>query len=146
MELRRAGPGDADAVADVLLAARAEMPYLPRLHADDEVREWVRTGLVPTREVWVAELDGRPAGFLALADDQVDHLYVHPNVQDRGLGSALLARAKQRSPHGLQLWVFQRNKGARRFYERHGFVLVRETDGADNMEREPDALYEWRPP
>jgi hypothetical protein len=39
--------------------------------------------------------------------------------------------------------VFQRNEDARRFYERRGFRLVRLTDGADNMEREPDALYAW---
>jgi GNAT superfamily N-acetyltransferase len=146
VELRHAGAGDGDAVADVLLAARAEMTYLPRLHTDDEVREWVRAGLVPAREVWLVELDGRAAGFLALAGDEVEHLYVRPDAQGCGLGSGLLVRAKERRPHGLRLWVFQRNTGARRFYERHGFVLVRETDGADNMEREPDALYEWRPP
>ena len=41
--------------------------------------------------------------------------------------------------------MFQKNEGARRFYERHGFRLVRLTDGDGNMEKEPDALYEWRP-
>jgi hypothetical protein len=40
-------------------------------------------------------------------------------------------------------WTFQRNKAARRFYERHGFTLVRETDGARNEEKEPDAEYCW---
>ena len=44
----------------------------------------------------------------------------------------------------LRLWVFQENVGARRFYERRGFRLVRETDGAGNEEKEPDALLEWR--
>jgi len=39
--------------------------------------------------------------------------------------------------------VFQKNTGAIRFYERHGFRLVKLTDGADNVEREPDALYYW---
>jgi len=43
----------------------------------------------------------------------------------------------------LALWTFQRNAAARRFYETHGFVLVMETDGVDNEEREPDALYRW---
>jgi hypothetical protein len=32
---------------------------------------------------------------------------------------------------------------ARRCYEARGFVLVRETDGTANEEREPDALYLW---
>jgi ribosomal protein S18 acetylase RimI-like enzyme len=40
--------------------------------------------------------------------------------------------------------VFQRNEGARRFYERRGFRLVGQRDGSENEEREPDAVYEWR--
>lgn len=63
----------------------------------------------------------------------------------KGVGAALLTVAKERRPRGVQLWVFQRNVGARRFYERHGFTLVRLTDGQDNEERVPDALYEWQP-
>ena len=31
-------------------------------------------------------------------------------------------------------------------YDPDGGRLVKRTDGADNMEREPDALYEWKPP
>ena len=69
-------------------------------------------------------------------------LYVHPGAQGRGVGSALLDLAKTTGDR-LQLWTFQRNLAARRFYERHGFVLVEETDGARNEEREPDALYRW---
>ena len=61
----------------------------------------------------------------------------------RGVGSSLLGRAKELRPQGLYLWVFQKNTGAIRFYERHGFRLVKLTDGAENMEREPDARYEW---
>jgi RimJ/RimL family protein N-acetyltransferase len=53
--------------------------------------------------------------------------------------------AKSVRPERLELWVFQRNEGARRFYERHGFRLLKLTDGTGNMEQEPDALYEWRP-
>ena len=30
-----------------------------------------------------------------------------------------------------------------RFYEHHGFRIERETDGAGNEERQPDALYFW---
>jgi hypothetical protein len=42
------------------------------------------------------------------------------------------------------LWTFQRNAPARRFYEKEGFVAVRETDGSGNEEREPDVLYLWK--
>ena len=43
----------------------------------------------------------------------------------------------------LHLWTFQRNAQARRFYEARSFALVKETDGAGNEEKEPDALYLW---
>ena len=43
----------------------------------------------------------------------------------------------------LQLWTFQRNLSARRFYEARGFALVEQTDGARNEEKEPDARYLW---
>jgi hypothetical protein len=44
----------------------------------------------------------------------------------------------------LRLWTFQRNRDARRFYERQGFTLVKETDGSANEEKEPDAMYLWQ--
>jgi ribosomal protein S18 acetylase RimI-like enzyme len=77
--------------------------------------------------------------------DMVEHLYVRPDLLRRGIGGALLQRAKERLPSGFRLWVFQQNVSARRFYERHGLRLVEETDGRRNEERTPDALYEWRP-
>jgi putative acetyltransferase len=59
-----------------------------------------------------------------------------------GTGTALLQVAKASSSR-LRLWTFQRNRAARRFYETRGFVLIEETDGAANHEKEPDALYRW---
>jgi GNAT superfamily N-acetyltransferase len=95
-------------------------------------------------EVWVAEEAGRILGFLAIDGGKLlAKLYVEPDAQNRGVGAALLDQAKTLCPEGLELWVFQRNEGARRFYERHGFRPVELTDGADNWEKEPDALYAW---
>jgi len=51
--------------------------------------------------------------------------------------------AQARRPAGLELWTFQVNDGARRFYERHGFRAVEVTDGAGNEERQPDVRYAW---
>jgi GNAT superfamily N-acetyltransferase len=81
-------------------------------------------------------------GMVAFREDWIDQLYVLPGAQGRGVGTELLQVA-QRSFDRLQLWTFQRNAPARRFYEARGFALVRETDGAGNEEKEPDALYLW---
>jgi ribosomal protein S18 acetylase RimI-like enzyme len=139
--IRRATPADADAVGRIFVAARDEMPYLPRI--DDDARSSLGSLLVERHRLWVWDSDGEIAGFVGLNDYEVTHLYVAPHAQRRGIGTAMLEHAKTVSPERLQLWVFQKNHGARRFYERHGFRLARRTDGADNMEREPDALYAW---
>lgn len=62
----------------------------------------------------------------------------------RAAGTLLLRRAMEEHGEGFQLWTFQANEGARRFYERHGFVAVEFTDGARNEEKTPDVRYEWR--
>jgi GNAT superfamily N-acetyltransferase len=61
----------------------------------------------------------------------------------RGLGSRLLDVAKSVYPEGLDLWAFPANTGARRFYERHGFVAIAWTEG-DNEEGAPVVRYHWQ--
>jgi GNAT superfamily N-acetyltransferase len=119
------------------------MTYLPRIPDADRPR--LGALLVERHETWVAERDRRVVGFAGVSPGWLDHLYVDPEAQDAGIGTALLDHAKRLQPGGLELWTFQRNTGARRFYERHGFALVERTDGSGNMEREPDARYAWRP-
>jgi GNAT superfamily N-acetyltransferase len=144
VRLREATGGDADDIADIHIAARREaMPWLPVLHTDAETREWVATVVLPGQEVWIAEIDGQVVGYLARDGAELNDLYVRPGYQGRGIGAALLALAMERSPGELLLWAFQRNAGARRFYERHGFEEIALTDGAGNEEREPDVRYRW---
>ena len=125
----------------MFVAARDEMTYLPRI--DAEHRPVLGGWFIERGPIFVAEEDGVVVGFSGVHDGELTHLYVDPAVQNRGIGSALMEHAKTESPEGLYLWVFQKNEGARRFYERHGFGLVDLTDGAGNMEQEPDARYEW---
>jgi ribosomal protein S18 acetylase RimI-like enzyme len=146
VSIRRAEPADAPAIAEIHLAARREaMPYLPELHSDDDVRVWVGSVMLPAHTVWVAEIAGQVAGYAALDGEHLEHLYVRPGSQGRGVGSALLATAKAASPGGLSLYVFQRNARARAFYQARGFAPVEFGDGSGNEEGEPDARYAWRP-
>ncbi|MDQ1715380.1 MAG: hypothetical protein QOC60_1325 [Frankiaceae bacterium] len=143
--VRRAGDGDRRAVGDIHVAARAAMTYLPRLHTDDEIREHF-AGLISTYDTWVYVTGaGDVCGFAIASEKCLEHLYVDPSAQGRGFGGALLQRVMDERPDGFTLWTFQDNTGARRFYERAGLRLVRLTDGSDNEERVPDALYEWQP-
>ena len=72
-------------------------------------------------KVGVAESDAGVVGFAILSSDELMQIHVAPGEQNAGIGSALLARAKERRPKGFSLWTFQKNVGARRFYERYGF-------------------------
>lgn len=144
ISLRQARPEDADAIADIHTFARREaMPWLPVLHSDEETRDWVASIVLPNQDVWVAEVDSEIAGYVSLDGAELNDLYVRPGFQGRGIGTLLLEKAKGLSPGELSLWAFQRNAGARRFYERHGFETIALTDGSDNEEKEPDVRYRW---
>lgn len=143
--IRRGTTADARAAADLWLRARAAggdaIP--PPAHSADEVREWFAGHVTANLELWLAELpDAGLAGILVLGDGLVEQLYVEPGLTGRGIGADLLTFAKRRQPAGLRLWTFASNRGAQRFYERHGFAEVRRTDG-DNEEEAPDILYAW---
>ena len=145
MDVRLVGTGESETIAEVFIASFRGLTFLPTIHTDDQIRTWIRDQMVPSHEVWVMDEAGTILGFAALSGDLLGHLYVRPDDQSRGIGAALLDVVKQERPSGFTFWVFQKNEGARRFYERHGCRLVELTDGSGNEEREPDALYEWRP-
>ena len=93
--------------------------------------------------IWVVEIDQHPVAFIAMNDDFIDHLYVHPDYQQRGIGKALLDHARQLSPEHLWLYTLQININAQAFYEKNGFVA--EKFGiSPPPESEPDVEYHWR--
>lgn len=144
--IRPADAADADEIADVHLVARrtavaaGAMP--PGIHADEDVRAWLRTRLA-VDEVWVAEVEGRVAAYARFTATWLDDLYVLPEHQGSGLGTALLDLVKSLRPDGFGLWVFESNLPARRFYSRHGLEVAERTDGSGNEERAPDLRMEW---
>ena len=141
--LRRLAQDEMDQAAVIHREAFDErLPWLAGLHTPADDRAFFRNHVFSQCEVWGA-IDEEIGGFIAFREGWVDQLYVLPHWQRRGLGSALLRIAKATSS-SLQLWTFQRNAPARRFYEMRGFVAVKETDGNDNEEREPDVLYRWQ--
>jgi GNAT superfamily N-acetyltransferase len=144
-EIRRATSEDAPAIAEIFLASFGATYEFPLAHTPNEVRGWVADHLVPTTEMWVAVTDDRIVGFMSLGTDVVNQLYVAREWTGGGIGSRLIELAKERRPAGLDLFTFQVNAGARRFYERHGFTAAWFGDGSENEERQPDVRYVWRP-
>ncbi|WP_328905503.1 GNAT family N-acetyltransferase [Streptomyces sp. NBC_00234] len=143
--LRRARTEDGAAVAEVYLRSfDAALPTVRRAHDDDGVRAFFRDVVVVHHETWVADESGTVVGMMVLEENRIEQLYLAPESRGLGIGDRFVQLAKERSPQGLELWTFQVNSPAHRFYERHGFEAAERTDGSDNDEREPDIRYVWK--
>ena len=146
MNIRRAALDDHRVCAEIHLSARARMAYLPPdLHSAEETHEWMRDVVFRSERVWVAEDADRIVGYASADGEFLNHLYVLPEHQGRGFGTALLAVVMEHSRDGVKLWTFEPNEAAIRFYVRHGFRTLRRTDGRTNEEKVPDRLMVWRP-
>ncbi|MGE6784798.1 N-acetyltransferase family protein [Ensifer adhaerens] len=119
-------------------------PWMPRVHGHADVERYYEETVFAERRVIVAEEMNDVAGFLALSNDRfVTALYIDAPHRGVGIGSRLLDVARNLSPQELNLWTFENNRAAQRFYENQGFQVVRRTDG-DNEEQLPDLLYQWQ--
>lgn len=107
------------------------------LHASIQARSFIsaafwrkqlgdmRNRYLPASTSYVLEVDGAVCGFYSLHGDALAALFVAPGKHGAGLGSLLLADAQARRTT-LELTVYSANHAARRFYERHGFVVLGE--------------------
>ena len=134
---------DADGIAAVFSSSLRLLTFLPVLHTVEEDRRFIENIILKECEVIVAEGDPGIVSFLALNGEEIRLLYSHPDFIGSGAGSLLLDAVKKSSVVALELWCFQANERARRFYEERGFRAVRFTDGQDNEEKVPDVRYRW---
>ncbi|MGV6848340.1 MAG: N-acetyltransferase family protein [Marinibacterium sp.] len=144
IKLREATQQDAPAIADILSDWIDQTDWMVRVHTRAEDRGF-GAFLIEKTQVTVAEAVTEPravCGFLSLQPPHIQALYLAPDARGQGVGKALLDRAKTGHDR-LELWAFQANLGARRFYEREGFVEVERTDGAGNDEKLPDIRMTW---
>ncbi|MEH6693561.1 MAG: GNAT family N-acetyltransferase [Hyphomonas sp.] len=144
MIIRPAKPGDYPALADLWHESWISIGIS---NAWDLDREGVRRRFMQEAEdrweIYLAETDGKPVGFLALvpAENQLDQIFVAPEKKGMGIGSALLDFAQQKLPEWIVLWTSAENARARRFYEQAGFVLM--DTQYDAAHRRENCLYVW---
>jgi GNAT superfamily N-acetyltransferase len=140
---RLATADDARAVAEVLSSSFRLLTFLPMLHTVEEDRQFIENVILKECVVTVVEGEAGIVSFLARQEEEIRLLYTHPDFIGAGAGSLLLEAAKASDAAALELWCFQANTKARRFYEKHGFRAVHFTDGRDNEEKMPDVRYRW---
>ena len=144
--LRPYGPADEDAAIE--LWRRTWQLAYPQLDFAARLNWWRqrwRDELVPAATIMVAEAAGRIIGFVTVDPRSLDldQMVVAPEAWGTPVASALIARAKQISPKGLDLHVNTDNTRAIRFYQKQGFVIAGEAinwrSGA------PVHKMSWRP-
>lgn len=143
MTIRRLELNEMDAAAYVHRASLLHaLPIFEGLHTPEEDQIYFREQVFPKCDIWGAFDETTLVGILAFRQDWIDQLYVLPGAQRRGIGTVLLEIARI-AYSSLNAWTFQRNTVARYFYESRGFLKIKETDGSENAEKEPDILYFW---
>ncbi|BCW64774.1 GNAT family N-acetyltransferase [Arthrobacter sp. StoSoilB22] len=121
---------DASWIAE--LRAVVMRPDLERLQRFDpvRVRERFLKGFQP-EHTYIIHSDGVDAGVIAIRPESdsrwIEHFYVAPAHQGKGLGGAVLRHVMSATvdERPFRLDVLQ-GSPARRLYERHGFVLESE--------------------
>ncbi|KAJ6570162.1 acyl-CoA N-acyltransferase [Mycena vulgaris] len=166
--LRAATPSDIPALADTFICAvnlsipgrklgeefydleRDISPGEPGVSSPGKL--WTRFHEQFSKEhVWLAEADGRVAGYIAWYDPtwsgdsgyrpgEITYLFVHPSFHMGGIGTMLLNHAKQKvavcanNMTGIggevlmEVRCFAKNPGGLKFYERGGFVRKQGAD------------------
>ncbi|MDG9966989.1 GNAT family N-acetyltransferase [Achromobacter mucicolens] len=133
---------------EALLALRidAMRDSLERLGRFDpeRARERLR-GTFRPECTWHIETDGDRIGFYCLRPDgeglRLDHLYVHPCAQGRGVGGQVLRRILRDADRDRQAVTLSALRGSdsNRFYRRHGFVQTGEGEWDIEYLRPPAA-------
>ncbi|MCC6568960.1 MAG: GNAT family N-acetyltransferase [Anaerolineales bacterium] len=108
-----------------------------------EDRDYFQNRILAANKIWVAVVGNRVAAFMAMENEFIDQLYVHPDFWRQGIGEALLEHARKISPSHLWLYTLQVNWNARAFYEKHGFAAEK-FGTSPPPESEPDVEYHWR--
>jgi ribosomal protein S18 acetylase RimI-like enzyme len=118
--------------------------WMPRVHSREDVLKHYQAEEMTKRHTLVAVDGSRVRGFITLSPDGfVTALYVEEASRNQGIGGMLIERAKRELTPEINLYTFQANTLAQKFYTKHGFVEINRTTG-DNEENLPDILMEWR--
>jgi putative acetyltransferase len=125
---------DTDLAALTSLFRASVRDIASRDYTASQIREWAPDHIderrfaqkCESRPTWVAEVEGRIAGFSDLEPDgHVDMLYVHPDLQRRGVARALLKHVEEAArTAGLRRLYTEASITARAVFEAIGFRAI----------------------
>ncbi|MEY8718913.1 N-acetyltransferase [Ligilactobacillus murinus] len=97
--------------------------------------------MLPQANIWVYEKNNEIWGFIGLQDTYIAGIFVADKAQGKGIGSELLAKAKQQKSQ-LSLAVYAKNERALNFYQRADFTVVNEQ--LDETIGQVEYLMKWQ--
>lgn len=118
---------------------------IPEAHDFDQHRYYLNRILAATNHIYLAveKRTERVLAMIAFDDRFITQLYVDPNYQHQGIGSALVELAKETTHQDLHVYTFEINQTARAFWQKHGFVEKKSRQHC-NEEGLLDILCEWQ--
>lgn len=148
--IRRAGPADAEALAEI--GARTFTETFGHLYPPQDLAQFLEEAYAPERTRrdladpdkagWLVEAGGEVVGYAQAGQCALPHPEVTPACgelkrfylvkawQNGGLGRRLFAETMawllRDGPRDVWIGVWSENHGAQRFYGRHGFTRVGE--------------------
>ncbi|STO77708.1 GNAT family N-acetyltransferase [Grimontia hollisae] len=118
---------------------------IPESHDFDQHRYYLNRILAATNHIYLAieKRTERVLAMIAFDDRFISQLYVDPNYQHQGIGSALVDLAKETTRQDLHVYTSEINQTARTFWQKHGFI---EKEARQHCHEEGllDILYEWQ--
>ena len=129
--LRRASTDDAQVLTDLAMASKASWGYDDDFMKACRAQLTITPNVIQTAEVWVTESAGTINGMIVFRPDpatgvaELADLFVSPDSQGKGLGSALMAKLNEVCEEGgiRQIGV-DADPLAETIYERFGFKTV----------------------
>jgi len=121
--IRKYQPTDCEDVLNVWARASAlAHPFLSHGFLETE-RHNIPNVYLPRAETWVWEADGHVVGFISLLGNEVGAIFVDPKFHRRGIGRALMDRARALRGE-VEVEVFEKNRLGRAFYANLGFEFM----------------------
>lgn len=118
--IRKYKDEDTESIISVWRSASAlAHPFLSDSFMDQGEQD-IRNIYLKYAETWVTVVNGQVVGFIAMAENEIGGLFLHPDCHGRGLGRGMVDLVRGLKPT-LKVEVFERNAIGRRFYAAYGF-------------------------
>jgi len=115
---------DSEAIMTIWYEAQTlAHPFLSKDFVD-KVKVMMKDIFIPNSKTWVYENEGEVIGFVSMMNNEIGGLFVNPNKQSKGIGTALVNHIKTMHDT-IEVEVFENNIIGNSFYNKYGFKRIK---------------------